>query len=52
MTGVQTCALPILYLVFPVMARDRAGMDILMEPSRFVRELPGEVYEKWVISSE
>jgi DNA helicase-2/ATP-dependent DNA helicase PcrA len=40
-----------LYLVFPVMARDRAGMDILMEPSRFVRELPGEVYEKWVIES-
>jgi DNA helicase-2/ATP-dependent DNA helicase PcrA len=41
-----------LYLVFPVMARDRAGMDILMEPSRFVRELPGEVYEKWVIGTE
>ena len=40
-----------LYLVFPVMARDRAGMDVLMEPSRFVRELPGEVYEKWVIES-
>ncbi len=38
-----------LYLVFPVMARDRAGMDVLMEPSRFVRELPGELYEKWVI---
>ena len=41
-----------LYLVFPVMARDRGGMDILMEPSRFIRELPGEVYEKWVIGSE
>ena len=41
-----------LYLVFPVMARDRAGVDVLMEPSRFVRELPGEVYEKWVIGSE
>jgi len=41
-----------LYLVFPVMARDRAGMDILMEPSRFVRELPGDVYEKWVIGTE
>ncbi len=38
-----------LYLVFPVMARDRAGMDILMEPSRFVRELPDDCYEKWVI---
>jgi DNA helicase-2/ATP-dependent DNA helicase PcrA len=41
-----------LYLVFPVMARDRAGMDVLMEPSRFVRELPGDVYEKWVIESK
>jgi DNA helicase-2/ATP-dependent DNA helicase PcrA len=37
-----------LYLVFPVMARDRGGMDILMEPSRFVRELPADDYEKWV----
>jgi len=41
-----------LYLVFPVMARDRGGMDILMEPSRFVREIPGDVYEKWVIGNE
>jgi DNA helicase II / ATP-dependent DNA helicase PcrA len=41
-----------LYLVYPVMARDRGGMDILMEPSRFIRELPGDVYEKWVIGSE
>jgi ATP-dependent DNA helicase UvrD/PcrA len=41
-----------LYLVFPVMARDRGGMDVLMEPSRFIRELPGDCYEKWVIGSE
>ena len=41
-----------LYLVYPVMARDRGGMDILMEPSRFLRELPGDSYEKWVIGSE
>ncbi|HEX9983482.1 MAG TPA: ATP-dependent helicase [Thermoanaerobaculia bacterium] len=41
-----------LYLVFPVMSRDRGGMDILMEPSRFVRELPGDAYEKWVIGTE
>jgi len=41
-----------LYLVFPVMARDRGGMDVLMEPSRFVRELPGHSYEKWVINSD
>ncbi|HET7433262.1 MAG TPA: ATP-dependent helicase, partial [Thermoanaerobaculia bacterium] len=47
-----TRAMQELYLVFPVMARDRGGMDILMEPSRFVRELPGDVYEKWVIGAE
>ncbi|HEV7240215.1 MAG TPA: ATP-dependent helicase [Thermoanaerobaculia bacterium] len=47
-----TRAMQELYLVFPVMGRDRGGMDVLMEPSRFVRELPGDVYEKWVIGSE
>ncbi|MGH9423815.1 MAG: 3'-5' exonuclease, partial [Thermoanaerobaculia bacterium] len=41
-----------LYLVFPVMARDRGGLDVLMEPSRFIRELPGDSYEKWVIGNE
>jgi DNA helicase-2/ATP-dependent DNA helicase PcrA len=41
-----------LYLTFPVMARDRGGLDILMEPSRFIRELPGDSYEKWVIGKE
>jgi len=41
-----------LYLVFPVMGRDRGGMDILMEPSRFIRELPPDAYEKWVIGNE
>ncbi len=41
-----------LYLVFPVMARDRGGLDVLMEPSRFIRELPGDSYEKWVIGAE
>ncbi|HEX7829495.1 MAG TPA: ATP-dependent helicase [Thermoanaerobaculia bacterium] len=47
-----TRAMQELYLVFPVMARDRGGMDILMEPSRFIRELPGDSYEKWVIGTE
>jgi DNA helicase-2/ATP-dependent DNA helicase PcrA len=47
-----TRAMQELYLVFPVMSRDRSGMDVLMEPSRFVRELPGDTYEKWVIGSE
>ena len=26
-----------------------SGMDVLMEPSRFVRELSSDLYEKWVI---
>jgi DNA helicase II / ATP-dependent DNA helicase PcrA len=38
-----------LYLVFPVMARDRMSLDILMEPSRFVREISASSYEKWVV---
>ncbi|MEO8216170.1 MAG: ATP-dependent helicase [Acidobacteriota bacterium] len=40
-----------LYLVFPVMARERSQMDVLMEPSRFIRELPEETFEKWVVDS-
>ncbi len=44
-----TRAMQELYLVFPVMSRDRGGMDVLMEPSRFVRELPDDSFEKWVI---
>ncbi|MGH9458426.1 MAG: ATP-dependent helicase [Thermoanaerobaculia bacterium] len=38
-----------LYLVYPVLERDRAQMDVLLMPSRFLRELPEAVYEKWVI---
>jgi DNA helicase-2/ATP-dependent DNA helicase PcrA len=39
-----------LYLCYPVMMRDRMQMDVLMEPSRFIRELPADAYERWVIS--
>jgi DNA helicase-2/ATP-dependent DNA helicase PcrA len=45
-----TRAMQELYLVFPVMARDRYNMDVLMETSRFIRELPEDAYEKWVVS--
>jgi DNA helicase II / ATP-dependent DNA helicase PcrA len=38
-----------LYLLYPIFARDRMQMDILMEPSRFIRELPVDDYEQWVI---
>ena len=39
-----------LYLAFPVMDRDRGRFEVLMEPSRFIRELPIELYERWVVS--
>ena len=38
-----------LYLVYPVLERDRSHLDVLMMPSRFLRELPEELYEKWSI---
>ena len=41
-----------LYLVFPVIGRDRSQMDVLMEPSRFLRELPDNLYEKWIINAD
>ena len=41
-----------LYLVYPAFTRDHYQMDVLMEPSRFLRELPEPTYEKWVIRSE
>lgn len=41
-----------LYLVFPIIARDRMQMDVLMEPSRFIREVSEELFEKWVIGGE
>lgn len=41
-----------LYLVFPILARDQYRMDILLEPSRFIRELPSGSYEKWLIGTD
>jgi DNA helicase II / ATP-dependent DNA helicase PcrA len=38
-----------LYLVHPVLERDRAQMDVLATPSRFLRELPTDLMEKWII---
>lgn len=38
-----------LYLVHPLLGRDQYRMDVLMEPSRFLMELPPDSYEKWVI---
>ncbi|HXM77743.1 MAG TPA: ATP-dependent helicase [Thermoanaerobaculia bacterium] len=39
-------------LVYPMLARDRYGVDVILEPSRFLAELPVEVYERWTIQSE
>jgi DNA helicase II / ATP-dependent DNA helicase PcrA len=39
-------------LVYPMLARDRYGVDVILEPSRFVAELPEDVYERWTIERE
>jgi DNA helicase II / ATP-dependent DNA helicase PcrA len=41
-----------LALVYPMLARDRYGVDVILEPSRFVSELSPEVYERWAIEME
>ncbi len=39
-------------LVYPMLARDRYGVDVILEPSRFLTELPESVYERWTIERE
>jgi DNA helicase-2/ATP-dependent DNA helicase PcrA len=39
-------------LVYPMLARDRYGVDVILEPSRFLTELPDEVYERWTIERD
>ena len=41
-----------LLLTYPMLARDRYSTDVILEASRFVSELPGEVFEKWVVELE
>ncbi len=36
-------------LVYPMLARDRYGVDVILEPSRFVKELPEDVFERWTV---
>src|SRR5512141_2608366 len=38
-----------LLLVHPLAAFDRYGIVVVTEPSRFLRELPEDVYERWVL---
>ena len=38
-----------LLLVHPLAAFDRYGIVVVTEPSRFLRELPEDLYERWVL---
>lgn len=39
-------------LVYPMLARDRYGVDVILELSRFLAELPEEAYERWTVELE
>ncbi len=39
-------------LVYPMLARDRYGVDVILETSRFLSELPEKVYERWTVELE
>jgi DNA helicase-2/ATP-dependent DNA helicase PcrA len=39
-------------LTYPMLARDRYGVDVILEPSRFVAELPDDVFERWTVELE
>jgi DNA helicase-2/ATP-dependent DNA helicase PcrA len=39
-------------LVYPMLARDRYGVDVILEPSRFLLELPDGVSERWTVEME
>jgi len=41
-----------LFMVLPVMARDRYRVDVLLDPSRFLQELPAEVSELITVAAE
>ena len=38
-----------LLLCYPLVARDRYRVDVILEPSRFVSELPEETYQRWQV---
>ncbi len=45
-----TRAKDLLYLVHPEIARDRYRVDVVVDPSRFVLELPDEVFERLTVT--
>jgi DNA helicase-2/ATP-dependent DNA helicase PcrA len=47
-----TRAKDLLYLVHPEIARDRYRVDVVIEPSRFLLELPAEVSRKLTVAEE
>jgi DNA helicase II / ATP-dependent DNA helicase PcrA len=41
-----------LYLTYPQLARDYQGLVAIQRPSRFVRDLPAEMYEVWEVGED
>jgi DNA helicase-2/ATP-dependent DNA helicase PcrA len=41
-----------LYLCYPLVARDRYRVDAILEPSRFVSELPENAMQRWQVEPE
>ena len=39
-----------LYLLHPLAARQRGGLDVVLRPSRFVEEIPAAYYDVWDIT--
>ncbi len=40
-----------LLLCYPFAARDRYRVDVILEPSRFLSELPGHLYQRWQVEA-
>ncbi len=38
-----------LYLCYPLVARDRYRVDVILEPSRFLSELPEHAFQRWQV---
>ena len=38
-----------LVLCYPLVARDRYRVDVILEPSRFISELPDDAYQRWQV---
>ncbi|MFH0962660.1 MAG: 3'-5' exonuclease, partial [Planctomycetota bacterium] len=38
-----------LYLTYPIASMDRQRRMVILDPSRFLKEIPGASYEEWEI---